>query len=172
MYNFLSKHGQKGAFLLGVSVVAIFLALSFPSVGEYNFETMSDADTYQVSIFDFGLYAAIALTVFAAGALVIFGVIHIASNFKSSLPGLIGVAVILIMFFVFQSMSVGEYADHHLETQGAIDRYLGAAEGNALPTEQLKFIGGLVRTGTVLTILTFVLWALVPLVTPIINRIK
>ena len=172
MYNFLNKHGQKAAFLLGVIVVLIFLALSFPHVDSYNFETMSDADTYKVDIFNFGLYAAIALTVFAAGALVIFGLIHIASNFKSSLPGLIGIAVILIMFFVFQSMSVSEYADHHVETQAAIDRYLQAAEGNVLPPEQLKFIGGLVRTGTVLTILTFVLWAVVPLVTPIINRIK
>lgn len=172
MYNFLSQHGQKAAFLLGLSLVIIFLALSYPYVGDYNFETLSDADTYKVDIFNFGLYAAIILTLVAAGALVVFGLIHIATNFKSSLSGLIGVGVLLVMFFIFKSASVGDYAEHHLETQAAIDRYLDASEGNALSFDQLKFIGGLVRTGAVLTILTFILWAVVPMVTPFINRIK
>jgi len=172
MYKFLSKHGQKAAFLLGVGLVAIFLALSFPSVGDFNFETMSDADTYKVDIFNFGLVAAIGLTAFAALALIGFGIFHVATNFKSSLSGLIGIAVLIIMFLIFKSMSVGDYAGHHLETQAAIDRYLDAAEGNTLSFEELKFIGGFVRTGTVLVILSFVLWAIVPIVAPIINRIK
>lgn len=172
MYNLLSKHGEKGAFLVGVVLVAIFMTTAFSGAGDYNFETMADSELFQVNIFNFGIFVAIALAVIAGALLLLFGIYQMASNFKKSMVGIIGVLVILGLFFIYKGMSVGAIENEHLSIQGAIERYLNAAEGNVMTGGQLKFIGGFIRTGLTLMVLAFASLVIMPIVSPIINRIK
>ena len=112
MYNLLSKYGEKGAFLVGVVLVAIFMAIAFSGAGDYNFELMSDAELFKVNIFNFGILTALILAVVAAFSMVGFGLFQVATNFKGSISGIIGVLFILGLFFVFKGMSVGEVSEH------------------------------------------------------------
>ncbi len=172
MYNLLSKHGEKGAFLVGVVLVAIFIAIAFSGAGDYNFENMADSELFQVNIFNFGMIAAMALAAIAAVAMLGFGLWQVATNFKGSIAGIIGVLVILGLFFIYKGMSMGEITEHHPSIQGAIDRYLNASEGNEMTSGQLKFIGGFIRTGLTLGAVAFASLIIMPIVAPLINRVK
>lgn len=172
MYNLLSKYGQVGAFVLGTVLVLIFMIGAFSGAGDYNFDTMSDAEIYKVNIFNFGIYVAIGLAVISAAAMLLFGLYHLATNFKNSIGGIIGIVAIVVMFFIFKGSSVAEIADHHPSIQGAIERYLSSAEGNVITQDNLTFIGGIIRTGFVLLVLSFVSLIVMPIISPIINRIK
>ena len=148
MYKFLNKNGQTLAFGLGVLVTIIFMLGAFPSAGDFDFENMTDEEVSKVGIFDFGLKAAIALAVIAAVALVLFGIYHIATNLKGSLKGLIGVAALVILFFIAYSTADGVATG---SIAGAVEKF--AASGNGSISEgNLKFIGGAITTTAILVV--------------------
>ncbi len=153
MYNFLSKNGQVVAFGLGVLLIVVFLVMSVPSAGGYYFENMSDEDIYKVDIFNFGIAAAIVLAVLCAAAMLLFGVFQMATNPKGSMKGILGVAVLVILFVVFYSMAAGD-ADHPTVAQ-AIEKYEDSSEGRAITAGNLKFISGATATGVLMIGLAF-----------------
>lgn len=170
MYNFLSKNGQLVAFLLGVVMVLIFLAMAIPTAGDYFFDTMSDEELFQVDIFNFGILAAGILTAICAAGIVLFGIYHVASNPKGSFTGIAGFFVIILLMVLFYNMAAGE--PDHPTVAGAIEKYETSSEGRYVTEGNLKWIGGAIRTGLLMAGLAFVALIVMPIVSPIINRVK
>lgn len=170
MYNFLSKNGQLLAFLVGVVLVVIFLGIALSQAGNYDFANMKPEDRFYVNIFDFGLLSAIILTVISAAGMVAFGLFQVVSNAKSSVKGIIGVAVIVLLMVVFYNMAPGT-ADHPT-IQGAIENYETSAEGRFISEGNMKWIGSSIRMGLLMSILAFAALLVMPIIAPILNRIK
>ena len=169
MYNFLSKNGQLVAFLAGVVLVGIFLIMAVSGAGDYYFEQMEDSEIYQVGIFDFGIVAAVILTIICAVGMLLFGVFQIVSNFKNSMTGIIGVAVIAILMIVFFNISSGEV--DHPQIERSIEKIVES--GGEEPTSGvLKWIGSGLRMGILMSVLALLLMVIMPLISPIINRVK
>ncbi len=146
MYKFLTKNGQTLAFGLGVVITVIFLVSVVSNMGE--FTAMAEEKQIETTIFDFGLYGAIALTILAAIAMVIFGLFQVATNFRSSMKGILGFAALLVIFFVSYSTTDTDVSPY---IQGAIDKFeQGGAE---FTDENLKFISGGISTTVILVIL-------------------
>lgn len=117
MYSFLSKHGQVIALCVGALITIIFFAI----IGA-NGSTFSDLDGQQLklkdyndalsqtSIFNFGIVATLFLVAITALAVAVFGVLGVVTDFKNSKKGLIGFAVVLVLFIVayFVSSSSGD----------------------------------------------------------------
>lgn len=169
MYNFLSKNGQLVAFLVGLVLVGIFLAMAVSGAGDYYFEQMEDSEIYKVGIFDFGIMAAVALTIICAIGMLVFGIFQIFSNFKKSLTGIIGVAVIAILVIIFFNISSGEV--DHPQIERSIEKIVEA--GGEVPSSGvLKWVGSGLRMGILMSVLALVLMVIMPLISPIINRVK
>ena len=98
MYKFLTKYGQTFAFVLGIAVVGIFLLMA--TMGQEKFNALPDEQKSTTGIFDFGLYGAIALAILCIVAMFGFGLAQVFSNLKGSVKGLIGVAGLVVVYFV------------------------------------------------------------------------
>ncbi|KGE89432.1 hypothetical protein [Phaeodactylibacter xiamenensis] len=145
MYKFLTKNGQTLAFGLGVLITVIFLISVVSNMGE--FTAMAEEKQMETTIFDFGLYGAMALAVIAAAAMVIFGLAQVVTSFKSSMKGILGFVALLVVFFVSYSMTDTDISPY---IQGAIDKF---EQGGAEFTEgNLKFISGGISTTIVLVV--------------------
>lgn len=165
MYQFLTKNGQALAFGLGLVLIVLFLLFALPTAGEYQFDTMENEQIREVSIFNFGLWSAIILTVIAAAAMIIFGVAQVASNFKKSFVGILGFLALLVIFFIGYSISDGEPETARLAA--AIQNFETSQQTDLTPGN-LKFISGGIITSLVLMGLAVI--ALV--VTGVINFFK
>ncbi len=134
MYNFLSKNGQTLAFVGGglIAILTVFIAMS----GIGKLDNPTDEVLFSKGMFDFGLYGAYFLFFLAAAAAIILPLIHIAGNPKGAVKGLIGVGVLLVIFFIAYSMSSGEVT----ETM----RIWKVSSGTG------KFIGGAIATSIIL----------------------
>jgi hypothetical protein len=138
MYNFLSRYGQLFAFGLGAILTAIFFVTVFTNVE--GFSDLSESEQAESTVFNFGLYASIVLTIVCAAAILIAGVIFTILTPKQSLKALIGLAVIIVIFFVSYNMAdpkgIGSLARTILEE--------GIQEGSS------RFISGAISTALVL----------------------
>jgi len=139
MYNFLVKNGQRLAFGLGLVIAVIFFAIASSGLEEFNM--LSKEEQATTSIFNFGLSATIFLVIAAAVLMLGFGLWHVATNFKGSLKGLVGLAVLVIVFFISYSTASGE-------ATGAIAR--AAEKVGGLSPNQLKFVGASISTAGIL----------------------
>ena len=142
MYTFLVKNGQRLAFGLGLLIVVIFMISVVGGLDE--FTALPEDEQVTTSIFNFGLVGAIILTAIAGIAMLLFGLFHIASHFRSSVQGLIGVAVLVVIFLVAYNMAPGEPESTAIAE--ATEKAGGISAG------QLKFIGGAITTVVVLLI--------------------
>lgn len=170
MYNFLSKNGQAVAFSVGVVLVLIFLATAVPGAGDYYFDTMSDEEVYQVNVFNFGISIAIALAVICAAGMLFFGLYQIATNLKGSVKGIVGLVAIAALMFAFYSMAQGT-ADHPT-IQGAIEKYTTSSEGREITAGNLKWMSSAIRMGLLMAGVAFAALFVMPIISPIINRVK
>jgi hypothetical protein len=143
MYKFLTKNGQTLAFGLGVLITVIFLGMVLANVGE--FTALPEEEQEYTGIFNFGLIGAIVLAVFASAAMVFFGLFHVVADFKGSIKGILGFAVLLVVFLIAYSTASTEASPY---IQGAIDNFeKGGAEFSG---QNLKFISGGITTTLVL----------------------
>lgn len=99
MYRLLAKHGQLIAFGLGMVVLLIFFGGAFSGLDGFN--ALPDDKKNTSNIFNLGLYGGIAMIAIAVVLLVLVSLIHLFSNLKGSLTGIIGFAVLLAIFLVF-----------------------------------------------------------------------
>lgn len=142
MYKFLVNNGQRLAFGLGIAITAVFL---FSVIGGLNqFNELPEEDQVTTSIFDAGITGAVVLIIIAAVALVAFGLFQVLGDLKGSLKGIIGLAVLLAIFFIAYSSANGAASNEIDPIRGAIERVGGIDPGN------LKFIGGAIVTAMVL----------------------
>ncbi len=137
MYNFLIKHGQAVAFGLGLLLILIFFGNVMNGLEEFSLLPQEQQKTSD--IFNFGLYAAIVLTVLCAGVAILFGIYHVVDNPKGSLKGIIGVGLLVAIFFVSRTMAAPD-AGSLAET---------AREFNVTP-EQSATISGALTTALVM----------------------
>ena len=106
MYRILMKYGQLGAFVLGVLVITAFFISIGGGVDEFN--ALSKEDRPTTTIFNVGLYLTIALLIFCAIIAVIFGLYQMITNPKGAIKGIIGLAVIAVLFGALYSTSAAE----------------------------------------------------------------
>ena len=108
MYKLLTKNGQTAAFAIGVLISLIFLFMVFGGLDEFNAYGEKDAARYNTTIFDFGLYAAMFLTVICLAIAVVFTFIHMANDPKSSIKTLIGIGIFLVVAYALYATSIHE----------------------------------------------------------------
>ncbi|MCP3930524.1 MAG: hypothetical protein GY705_15645 [Bacteroidetes bacterium] len=116
MYKFLSKNGEMLAFGVGIVITILFLIIAIAGVDGFN--ALGKEERGTTSIFNFGLYAAMALTVICGIAAIFFGLVQAISNPKGSLKGLIGIAALVIIFFIVRAMAGSDEP-----IQATIDRF-------------------------------------------------
>lgn len=144
MYKFLANNGQRLAFGVGALIIAIFFIIVF--AGLNNFSNATKEEQLDTTIFNFGLSAAIFLTVLTAIALVGYGVYQIAIDFKNALKGVIGALALVALFVLAYAMSSSEATG---EIAKAVEKVGG------ISPSALKFIGGGIATAGIMTLLTF-----------------
>lgn len=164
MYNFLLKHGQKISFLIGIIIiVAIFAGISggvddFNTVQEaVEAKTMDKSALYETTMFDTGLSLTLLLLKITIAALVLFGLYHVATNFKSSRKGLIYFAVLAIIAFIAYSNVDPDAVS--LTIQNALDKF-AKSSGSAITGTDYKVIVGGITTAIVLLVANAITFAL------------
>ena len=106
MYKALTKYGQLAAFSIGLIVIVVFFGSVFGGLDSFNALAKEDRGT--TTIFNNGLYLTIGLLVLCAIVAVLFGVFHMVTNPKGALKAIIGIAILLILFFALYSTSTPE----------------------------------------------------------------
>ena len=157
MYKFLTKNGQLIAFGLGLLITLIFLGVAFGGLDDFN--ALADDERNTSNLFNFGINAAVALAVICAIAMLVFGLLQIVTNFKSSTKGLIGLGIIVIIFLV------GYFNADIANESGAV---LNSIETMEVDNSSFKFISGGIITALVMSGLAL----LVFVVSEILNFFK
>lgn len=103
MYKFLAKNGQLVAFGAGVLITVGFLVGVLGGIDD--FMATAEDQRNQSNIFNFGLYAVIALTVLGFIAALGFGLFQTLSNPKGAIKGIGGLVLIAALFFVGQALA-------------------------------------------------------------------
>ncbi len=94
------------AFGLGLLITILFYVIASTGLEAFNaLDEKARPASAEGDIFMFGLYAAIALLVIAAAAMLLFGVFHMVSDLKGALKGIIGIGAIVVIFFIAYSMA-------------------------------------------------------------------
>ena len=106
MYKALTKYGQLAAFSIGLIVIVVFFGSVFGGLDSFNALAKEDRGT--TTIFNNGLYLTIGLLILCAIVAVLFGVFHMVTNPKGALKAIIGIAILLILFFALYSTSTPE----------------------------------------------------------------
>ena len=160
MYTFLNKYGQALAFGIGVLITVIFLGGIMTADPEV-FEVLSNEANanqpikYETNIFNFGMYAAIALSVVAFAVALIFGVVQMAQNPKGSLKGIIGLVVLGAIVFIGYSTANGDIAQETPEIQNAIEKFTTSQEAD-FTGGNLKFISGAILAALIMIALSII----------------
>jgi uncharacterized membrane protein (UPF0182 family) len=102
MYKFLTKNGQLIAFGVGALITVIFIVVAFMGLDEFN--ALDKVSRPGSDIFNFGISASIFLIIVCFSLMIIFGIYQVATNFKSSMKGIIGFGVIVIIFIIASNM--------------------------------------------------------------------
>jgi len=146
MYNFLAKNGQLVAFVAGILITAGFLVGVLGGIDD--FMATAEEQRNQSNIFNFGLYAVIALTVLGFLAALGFGLFQTLSNPKGAIKGIAGLVLIAVLFFAGQALAGAD-------SEGVKD---ALAEFNVSDGQSAiingSIIGGIILAG--LTLLAFI----------------
>ncbi len=137
MYTFLTRNGQSIAFGVGLVMTIVMVALIFAGLSD--FEAFGDgAGRYDTTIFNFGMYAAIALVILGLIAAVVFGIVQLASDPKGAIKGIAGLVAIVAIFFIFYSIADPNNA------------MLARLSDFSVSVGQSKFISGSITTALIL----------------------
>ncbi|MBT8233927.1 MAG: hypothetical protein HKO66_05990 [Saprospiraceae bacterium] len=113
LFTFLNNKGQLGALILAVLCIIIVMGSIFAGLGSANYEVGTDLvqilkdkeSTQTFEFFNAAIIIPVILIGLAAFAMLSFGVKDVVSDPKGSIKLLAGVGVLVILFFIFQSMS-------------------------------------------------------------------
>ncbi len=154
LYNFLTGKGQLIALLLAILCVVIVLGSIFSGIGGAGYDVGTDLvsilkdpdSTQEFNFFNAAIAIPMTLIIIAAAALVIFGLLSLVSDPKGSMKFIISAAVVLVVFFLFYSMSQSE-------TTGKIFTLL---QTNNIGEGTSKFISGGIKTTILLIVLSVI----------------
>lgn len=142
MYKLLSKNGQTFGFLLGAVVTGLFLLIM--AGGWSKFSALGDsAEKYDTTIFNFGIYASIALIIVGFFLWAFFSIYQMASNPKAAFKGLLG-GIALVALFVIA------YSTASSEVSGPLAK---SVENMGVGPTGLKLISGGITTSLILTLI-------------------
>ena len=147
MYKFLTKNGTALAFGLGVLVSVIGFAAILSGLEGYNM--LAEEEQGTTSIFNAFLWGAIVLVIIGFAAMLVFGLIHVASNWRGALEGIIAIAVIIGLTVLFYSMA-------EVETSGKVGQMI--ADGK-LDANTSQWITGVLSTTLIMlggTVVVFI----------------
>ena len=156
MYKFLTKNGQVLAFGVGILISIIFLLNILPVAAEIQdvAAAMATSSTStgaiaemldNLSQLNFGLFSTILLIAIAAIAMVLFGLFQVASSFRTSWKGILGFAILVVVFLVAYSTANSNLANEVQAIQAS------AADADVTGAN-LKFIGGSIITLVILIV--------------------
>ena len=118
-----------------------------------SFNALGDSEErFETGIFNFGLWMPIVLIIICVVAILLFGVLGIASSPKASLRGLIGFGLLVLIFIVAYSMSSGE-------ASGRIAELVKRPDFSDVTPGVLKYIGGAITTTGILALIAVVAFA-------------
>lgn len=157
-YQFLKKNGVAIGFGLG-TVLAILtfvvILVGYPE-GNPNIEELNKNHS---NLFDFGLYAAYFLLIVAIAITLIAPIIYMAMNPKDSVKILIGIGIMVVLYFITHAMGDGTVtvemfkSDDSLLTAEQIANY----QPGETQASSVKFADGLILLGYVMMIVSFIL---------------
>ncbi len=104
------------AFGLGLLLTILFILIALSGIDEFNQQPLEVQR--ESNLFNFGISSAVGLTIIAALAMVAFGLFQIVTNFRSSIKGLIGFGVLIVIFLISYSTSSGDCNDETI-SEGA-----------------------------------------------------
>jgi len=115
IYNFLTKYGNLLALTVSIIILIIFFININSGFNELGFDTNTDLaevlrqkDHPEINFFNFALKAAIVMTVIAALAWLLFGIVGLFLNPKGSLKFIISFVIIVVLFLIFYNMAPTE----------------------------------------------------------------
>ncbi|MDX1685620.1 MAG: hypothetical protein R3275_10310 [Saprospiraceae bacterium] len=103
MYRFLTRNGQLLAFGLGLLITVLFLISVLG--GMEGFDMLAEEEKGATGIFNIGLYGAIVLCILCAAGMLLFGIYNAIIHPKGAVKFLIGLGILLVMFFIFYTMA-------------------------------------------------------------------
>lgn len=116
MYQLLAKKGQLFAILLGVVVLAISLGSIFSGLSSSGYDVSTDLNQVMknnpgtdFAFFNPFMSLTFVLIAIALAAVVLFGIYQVITSPKSSLKGIIAVAALVGLFFLFTNMSSSDF---------------------------------------------------------------
>lgn len=122
MYKFLAKNGQLIAFGLGALITVVFFGIVAVGLDEFN-SLMAMKKGNESNIFNFGIVASMVLTVICFILMLAFAVYQIGVHFKSSLRGLIGFSVIVLIFIIASNMGPSSIEEIHPLIADPVKKY-------------------------------------------------
>jgi hypothetical protein len=153
LYNFLLGKGQIGALFLAIICIVIVMGSIFSGLGGAGYDAGTDLvailkDKDSTQTFDFfnaSILIPTILIVIAVIALVVFGVMGVVTHPKASMKAVISAGIVLLLFFLFYSISDSE-------TTGKVFSLL---QKNDIGEGTSKFISGGIKTSVTLIIVSF-----------------
>lgn len=151
MYKLLTSKGQLFAIALGVLSVAIALGTIISGVksnysmgANLNDELKNNAEA-NFDFFNPAINIVVILVIVACAAMLLFGLFHLFSDIKGSLKAIIGLGLVVALFFIFSSSA--DVAGTAKLTE-LIDK-------NDLSDKVSKFISGGVKTAVIAAMIAF-----------------
>ena len=118
LYKFFTGKGQMVGFLLGVGLVLLTILTVIGGIrnagyeigDDFNAMMKSEGNTETFDFFDLVAWIPTVLVIAIIGIILLFGIKQIIDNPKGSIKILGGFAVVLVLAFIFYSMSDAETA--------------------------------------------------------------
>jgi hypothetical protein len=133
MYKLLTQKGQLFAFLLGAISTVIVVGSILSNSNKHLLEAPDAAkragEIADTGILNTGLGVVTALLFLTLAITVIFGVLHLATNFKQSIKFIAGFAVLIILFMVLKGTAVHETTGTLVETMKTFNIDEGLSTG-------------------------------------------
>lgn len=145
MYKFLTKHGTGAAFGLGLLVTVIGLIVIIAGLQEYSL--LPEAEQKESGIFNAALYGTLVLLIISVVAVIIFGIIELASYPKVALRFAIAIAGLILLGYLFYSLSEVETSGkvyekiQEGELSGGVSKILNGALWTTLALAGIAVLG-------------------------------
>lgn len=157
-YQFLKKYGVAIGFGLGAVLAILTWVIILGQYPQGN-PTLEELNKNHSDLFNFGLVATYGLLFLAIGASVIFPIIYMAMNPKDSVKMLIGVGVIIVIYFITNAMGDGTMTADLLKSDESLitAEQLANFKPGVTQSSSVKFADGLILWGYVMLILASLL---------------
>lgn len=133
MYKLLTQKGQLFAFLLGAISTVIVVGSITANSNKHLLDAPDAAkratEIADTGILNTGISVVTALLFIALAATIIFGLINLISDFKSSIKFIAGFAVMIILFFVLKGSADHESVGTLVETMKEFNISEGLSKG-------------------------------------------